>query len=104
MSDYPIRMRASLDGNTALVKALLTHPMEAGSAKPADGLPRPAHFMTEIDLLLNGALVSRVYTRSGISTDPLFGWRVAGVKAGDKIGLVWRDNQGQQQSHESTVR
>jgi hypothetical protein len=37
MSDYPIRMRASLDGNTALVKALLTHPMEAGAVKPADG-------------------------------------------------------------------
>lgn len=104
MSDFPIRMRASLDGDTALVKALLTHPMEAGSAKPADGPPRSTHFMTEIDLLLNEALVSRVYTRSGIATDPLFGWRVAGVKAGDRIRLVWRDNQGQQQSHETTVR
>jgi sulfur-oxidizing protein SoxZ len=101
---FPIRMRASLDGDTALVKALLTHPMETGLGKDAEGQPRPAHFITEVDLLLNGVPVARVWTGTGISADPLFGWRVTGVRPGDKIGVAWRDNQGQQHSFETTAQ
>ncbi|MCU0807672.1 MAG: thiosulfate oxidation carrier complex protein SoxZ [Candidatus Contendobacter sp.] len=104
MSDFPIRMRASLDGDTALVKALLTHPMETGFSKDTEGQLRPAHFITEVDLLLNGVLVARVQTGAGISADPLFGWRVTGVRPGDKISVVWRDNQGQQQAFETTAQ
>lgn len=104
MNDFPIRMRASLDGDTALVKALLTHPMETGLGKDVDGQLRPAHYLTEVDLLLDGVLVARVQTGTGISADPLFGWRVNGVRAGDKIGVAWRDNQGRQQIFETTAQ
>ena len=104
MSDFPIRMRASLEGNTALVKALLTHPMETGLGKTAEGQSRPAHYITEIDLLHNGVVVARVRTGTGISADPLFGWRVSGVRPGDRIGMVWRDNQGQQQEFVTTAQ
>ena len=30
--------------------------------------------------------------------------RTKGVKAGDKIGIAWLDNQGQQQSFETTAQ
>ena len=107
MSKFPIRMRASLEkdpDNTALIKVLLSHPMDTGLGKDDKGQPRPAHFITEVDLLLNGQPVARVETGSGISADPLFGWRLKGVKAGDKIGIAWLDNQGQQQSFETTAQ
>ena len=47
MNDFPIRMSATLDGDSALVKALLTHPMETGLGNDEDGQPRPAHFITD---------------------------------------------------------
>ncbi len=107
MSRFPIRMRASLEkdpDNTALVKVLLTHPMDTGLGKDNSGQPRQAHFITEIELLLNSQPVARVQTGSGVAADPLFGWRLKGVKAGDKVGIAWRDNQGQQQSFETTAQ
>lgn len=103
MDQFPIRMRASVQGDTTLVKALLKHPMENGFSKE-NGIPKAAHFITEIDVLVNGRVVTRVYTGSGIAADPLFGWRLKGVNPGDKIGLVWRDNQGLQQSFGTTAQ
>jgi len=107
MSNLPIRMRASLENDpddTALIKVLLTHPMDTGLSKDDKGLPRPAHFITEVELFLNGEPVARVLTGSGISADPLFGWRLKGVKAGDKVGIAWRDNQGLHQAFETTAQ
>ena len=104
MNEFPIRMSATLEGDSTLVKAILTHPMEPGRSNAEDGDPRSAHYITAVDLLLNGTLVAQVQTRTGISPDPLFGWRIGGVRPGDKIGLVWRDNQGRQQAQETTAQ
>lgn len=103
MSEYPIRMRASVQGDSTLLKVLLKHPMENGFGKER-GLPKPAHYITEIEVLVNDAPVARVFTGSGIATDPLFGWRLNGVKRGDKVGIVWKDNQGLQQSFATTAQ
>jgi thiosulfate oxidation carrier complex protein SoxZ len=97
-------MRASLDGDTALVKMLISHPMESGVSKDSDGQIRTANFISEVDLFLNTALVTRVHTGPGISADPLFGWRLKGARVGDRIGVTWRDNQGLEQSFETTVQ
>ena len=107
MNKFPIRMRASLQNDpdhTALIKVLLNHPMDTGLGKDDNGQPQPAHFITEIALSLNGQPVARVQTGSGIAADPLFGWRLKGVKAGDKVGIAWLDNLGQQQSFETTAQ
>ena len=107
MNKFPIRMRASLQNDpdhTALIKVLLNHPMLTGLSKDEQGRPRPAHFITEIELSLTGQPVARVQTGPGIAADPLFGWRLKGVKAGDKVGIAWLDNLGQQQSFETTAQ
>ena len=107
MSQFPIRMRASLENGadgTTLVKVLLTHPMDTGLGRDEQGQTRAAHFITEIELSLNGAPVTRVQTGSGIAANPLFGWRLHGVKAGDRIGIAWRDNQGLHQSFATTAQ
>ncbi len=103
MNPYPIRMRVSVQGDSALIKALLTHPMDNGLSRDS-GAPGPAHFITELVLTHNGAECARIDTGSGIASDPLFGWRLKGVKVGDKIGVAWRDNQGLQHAFETTAQ
>lgn len=104
MKQSPIRMRASLDGDTTLIKMLISHPMDSGVTKDSNGQIRKANFISEVDLYLNTALVARLHTGPGISADPLFGWRLKGARVGDRIGVTWRDNQGLEQSFETTVQ
>lgn len=104
VSDFPIRMSATVDGDSLLIKALLTHPMETGQAESEDGERLPAHYLVEVELLHNGVPVARVFTRTGVSPDPLFGWRLAGARRGDKIGLFWRDNWNMTGSFETTAQ
>lgn len=101
---YPIRLRASFDGKNCLVKALLTHPMENGFGKTPEGQLIAPHFITQIDLFLNGELVSSIQTGSGVAADPLFGWRIRHAKPGDKVRIQWTDNQTQTQTAETTVQ
>lgn len=101
---FPIRMAARVSGNGALIKALLSHPMENGFNKEASGEIIAAHFITEISLYVNDERVARLQTGSGIAADPLFGWRINGVKAGDRVRLVWRDNRGNEKSQETTAQ
>lgn len=101
--NYPIRMRASVHGDTAVVKALLTHPMENGFTRAGDA-PQAAHFITELRLRHNDRVVAELATGSGIAANPLFGWRIRGVRAGDTISLSWLDNQGRQQTFATTAQ
>lgn len=94
MASNPIRLRAVRDEQGALVKALLSHPNHNGFGKDATGALIPAHFLTEVRLLLNGRPVVVSNLGSGIATDPLFSWRIADARAGDVVTVSWRDNQG----------
>ena len=103
MSEFPIRMRATLTGETLVVKVLIAHPMHNGLAKNDKGELIAAHFITRIVLRLNGELVAEVLTGSGIARDPLFGWRLRGAKSGDRVAVAWTDNRGFEGGKEVTV-
>ena len=75
MSNYAIRLRATVDEQGALIKALLTHPMENGFRRNAAGEIAAAHYITEITLRINDEPVTTLLTGSGIAANPLFGWR-----------------------------
>lgn len=100
----PIRVSARVTGDSALIKALLTHPMENGLGKTPAGEAIPANFITEVSVFVNDALVASLQTGPGIAADPLFGWKVGGVRVGDTVRVSWRDNQGAEQSQTSTAR
>jgi len=38
-----------------------------------------------------------------VSRNPVFGFKVKGVKAGDKVVIKWRDNKGETRSDEAAV-
>lgn len=101
---FRIRLHVTLTENHALVKALLTHPMENGFGKNAQGALIPAHFIEQVTVLVNEEPVVTTHTGSGIAADPLFGWRIRGVKAGDTVSVVWQDNQGLEGRRDTVVR
>lgn len=90
-----MKMRAALNGDVAEVKVLMSHPMESGLRKDAktDKLV-PAHFINTVIATLNGKTVIDAQWGSGISKNPFLGFKVKGVKAGDKIAINAVDNMG----------
>lgn len=90
-----MKMRAALNGDVAEVKVLMSHPMESGLRKDAktDKLI-PAHYINMVVATLNGKDVIESQWGSAISKNPFLGFKVKGVKAGDKIAVHAVDNMG----------
>ncbi len=90
-----MKMRAALQGDVADVKVLMSHPMEPGTRKDAktDKLV-PAHFINQVAVSLNGKPVMEAQWGGAISKNPFLGFKVKGVKAGDKIDVKAEDNLG----------
>lgn len=90
-----MKMRAALQGDVAEVKVLMSHPMETGTRKDAktDKLV-PAHFINQVVATLNGKTVMEAQWGTAVSKNPFLGFKVKGVKAGDKIAVNAVDNSG----------
>lgn len=90
-----MKMRAALQGDVAEVKVLMSHPMESGTRKDAktDKLV-PAHFINQVVATLNGNTVMEAQWGTAVSKNPFLGFKVKGVKAGDKIAINAVDNMG----------
>lgn len=99
-----IRIRAKMEGDSADIKALMNHPMETGQRKdPKSGEKIPAHFIQTVTATLNDKPVLNADWGSGVSKNPFLGFKVKGVKAGDKVKVTWTDNKGETGSGEATV-
>lgn len=98
----PMRIRATLQGDTADVRILMRHPMETGTRKTASGVV-PLHFIQSVIVQHNGKTVLDAQWSQAISRDPFLGLRVKGAKAGDKISVSWKDNKGESRTDEATV-
>jgi len=90
-----MKMRAALQGDVAEVKVLMSHPMETGTRKDAktDKFV-PAHFISSVIATLNGKTVLDAQWSGAVSKNPFLGFKVKGVKAGDKIVVAAEDNLG----------
>lgn len=98
----PMRIRATLQGDTADVRILMRHPMETGTRKTASGVV-PLHFIQSVIVQHNGKTVMDAQWSQAISRDPFLGVRVKGAKVGDKITVTWTDNKGDKRTDEATV-
>jgi len=102
MSD-PMRIRAQAAGDKATVRVLMSHEMETGQRKDAAGKLVPAHFINEVSASLNGKVVLTAEWGPSVSKNPFLQFIVKGAKAGDKISIGWKDNQGDSRTDEATV-
>ena len=99
----PMRIRAQAAGDKTTVRELMSHEMESGQRKDAAGKTIPAWHITEVSAQHNGKPVLSAQWGPSISKNPFLQFVVKGARAGDKIGITWTDNRGDQRSDEVTV-
>ena len=99
----PMKIRATLQVDTADVRILMLHPMETGQRKDAKGDIVPMHFIQNVVVTHNGKPVLDAQWSQAISRNPFLGLRVKGAKAGDRIGVTWTDNKGDKRTDEVAV-
>ena len=99
----PMKIRATLQGDSADVRVLMLHPMETGQRKDAKGEIVPLHFIQSVLITHNGRTVLDAQWGQAVSRNPFLGLRIKGAKAGDKISVTWVDNKGDKRTDDATV-
>lgn len=99
----PMKIRATLKGDNAEVRVLMVHPMETGQRKDVSGNLVPVHFIQEVQVRVNGKLALEGQISQGVSRNPVFSFRLKGVKAGDKLEIAWLDNRGERSQAETAI-
>jgi sulfur-oxidizing protein SoxZ len=102
MSD-PMRIRAQMQGNNAVVRVLMSHEMETGLRRDADGKLVPAWHITEVTATLNGKVVMSANWGTAIAKNPFTQFTVKGAKAGERIAITWVDSHGERRTDEATI-
>ena len=99
----PMRIRAQMAGDKAIVRVLMNHEMETGLRKDAAGKVIPAWYIQDVTAALNGKQVLDAQWGPSVSKNPFLQFNVKGAKAGDKIAVTWKDNKGDTRTDEATV-
>lgn len=99
----PMRIRAQAAGDKATVRVLMAHEMESGQRKDSAGNLVPAWFISEVTATHNGKVVMTAEWGSAVSKNPFLQFTIKGAKAGDKVGVNWKDNKGDTRTDEATV-
>ncbi len=102
MSD-PMRIRAQVQGSGAIVRVLMSHDMETGFRKDANGQLIPAWHITEVTAALNGKTVLTAQWGTAIAKNPFTQFTIKAAKSGDKIAITWVDNHGDRRTDEATI-
>jgi sulfur-oxidizing protein SoxZ len=101
MSDMRIRAQAS--GNQATVRVLMTHEMESGQRRDAAGRLVPAWHIQDVTVSHNGKTVLSLEWGPAVSRNPFLQLTLKGAKAGDKVGISWRDSRGDSRSQDAVI-
>jgi sulfur-oxidizing protein SoxZ len=99
----PMKIRATLVGDSTEVKALINHEMETGQRKDAQGQTIPAWFIQNVVVSANGKTVLSAQWGTAISKNPFLSFKFKGGAKGDRIAIHWVDNRGDQRTDEATV-
>ncbi|MFL5402738.1 MAG: thiosulfate oxidation carrier complex protein SoxZ [Gemmatimonadales bacterium] len=80
-------------GDLIIVNSIVSHPMDTGFFRNADGAPIPAYFIKDVVVTYAGREVARFEWTSGISRDPVVSFTLkADTEA--PLTMVWTDNKG----------
>lgn len=99
----PMRIRAQVSGDKAIVRVLMSHEMETGTRRDGSGNLVPAWFIQEVTAAHNGKQVLSAQWGPSIAKNPFLQFNVKGAKAGDRITVNWIDNKGGKRTDEATV-
>jgi sulfur-oxidizing protein SoxZ len=105
MAKKSIRIRAQLKGDVTEVKALMSHSMETGLRKDKKtGEKIPAHFIQEVICDHNGKQVLIANWGVAVSKNPYLSFKFKGASKGDTIKISWKDNKGESDTAEATIK
>jgi sulfur-oxidizing protein SoxZ len=89
-----IRVRATANGDTTEVQALIQHPMDSGFVKNAQGQIIPPHFIQQLTFEHSGKTVFLANWGAAVSKDPYLKFSFKGANKGDELKISWVDNKG----------
>ena len=90
----PMKIRAQAADGVTTVRVLMSHEMETGLRKDAEGKTVPAWFIREVSAELNGQTVMTAQWGASVSKNPYLQFRIKGAKAGDEVSVSWIDDRG----------
>lgn len=100
-----IKMRITLEGDVADVKVLMPHPMETGlRTDPQTSELVPKHYIQHVVATHNGRTVLDAQWSRAVSKNPFLEFRVRGARSGDRIGVAWEDNRGENNALELAIK
>ena len=102
MSD-PMKIRATLQGDTVDVRVLMQHEMETGQRKDAAGKLVPAWHIQQITATNNGKTVLSAQWGPAVSKNPFLSFKFKGGAKGDKVQITWTDNKGEKRADEVPI-
>jgi sulfur-oxidizing protein SoxZ len=80
-------------GDLITVNSIVSHPMDTGFFRNADGDPIPAYFIKQVVVTYAGIEVARFEWTSGISRDPVVSFTLKAEKEGP-LTMLWTDSKG----------
>jgi len=80
-------------GDVIRVSSIISHPMDTGFFRTADGQPIPAFFIKDVVITYGDQQVARFEWTSGISRDPVVSFSLKAEKEAP-LTMVWTDSKG----------
>ena len=99
----PMKIRANVVGDSTEVKVLMSHEMETGQRKDAQGKVIPAWFIQTVNATHNGNTVLAAQWGPAVAKNPFLSFKFKGGAKGDKVKITWVDNRGDQRTDEATI-
>jgi sulfur-oxidizing protein SoxZ len=99
----PMKIRANVVGDSTEVKVLMSHEMETGQRKDAQGRVVPAWFIQNVSATHNGKTVLSAQWGPAVAKNPFLAFKFKGGAKGEKVQVTWVDNKGEKRSDEATI-
>jgi len=99
----PMKIRTKLEGDVVLVRILMSHPMETGQRKDAEGQLIPAHFIQLVTATYQDRTVLSAQWGPAVSRNPYLSFKFKGAAKGQKIKVTWTDDRGESRTDEAVI-
>ncbi len=99
----PMKIRANLVGDSIEVKVLMSHEMETGQRKDAQGQTIPAWFIQNVTATYGGKTVLSAQWGPAVSKNPFLSFKFRGGAKGEKVVITWTDTRGDKRTDEATI-
>ena len=89
-------------GDLITVNSIISHPMDTGFFRDAEGDPIPAYFIKQVVVTYGSQEVARFEWTSGVSRDPVVSFTLKADREAP-LTMVWTDNKGATFKHSVNV-